>query len=525
MTQKLKACIWGILGFGLWIIYRPAFAQASPDASRVSASEPNYSEQAPFPLVNQLSDVLPTSRAFVGLLSLVEHYGCITGNRELQFSGDRPLSRQEFAVAIEACLNHLQSTQSLIRLSSDDFAILQQLQQEFAVELATLQSQTEQIETRLSSLEEQQFSTTSRLSGQAIFAVNAGGFEGDRIISPRGATVTDNQPNSTAIYRFSLDINTSFNGTDLLKLRLLAGSADSNDNAAGFLEPNLGSTLDFAVPGTEQISLARLYYTFSLTPNLSVTAGTRMVAGDFVDKNRYANVSFRDFSTQALVNNFLLLPRPGGAGAAIDWQPNQGSLSLRAVYIASSAAENLPENQQFFGGGGVNDIRLFPVSGGGTAGGLFGDPYLAVMELEYAPTRSLTVRLQYSRGEVLGSNFQALGTNFDWAITPKVGIFGRYGYASYPDTTVGDIYPSYWSAGVSFQDLLRKGDLAGIGIAQPFIVTEIGNATQTNFEAFYNFPLSESIRITPLLQIISDAANQNSNGAIVTGTIRTVFTF
>ncbi|HAJ61712.1 MAG TPA: hypothetical protein DCP31_22735, partial [Cyanobacteria bacterium UBA8543] len=175
MTQKLKACIWGILGFGLWIIYRPAFAQASPDASRVSASEPNYSEQAPFPLVNQLSDVLPTSRAFVGLLSLVEHYGCITGNRELQFSGDRPLSRQEFAVAIEACLNHLQSTQSLIRLSSDDFAILQQLQQEFAVELATLQSQTEQIETRLSSLEEQQFSTTSRLSGQAIFAVNAGG--------------------------------------------------------------------------------------------------------------------------------------------------------------------------------------------------------------------------------------------------------------------------------------------------------------------------------------------------------------
>jgi carbohydrate-selective porin OprB len=57
------------------------------------------------------------------------------------------------------------------------------------------------------------------------------------------------------------------------------------------------------------------------------------------------------------------------------------------------------------------------------------------------------------------------------------------------------------------------------------VTSELGNATQTNIEAFYNFPVSNSIRITPLVQVIVNPANQESNGTIVTGTVRTVFSF
>jgi hypothetical protein len=363
------------------------------------------------------------------------------------------------------------------------------------------------------------------LTGQAIFVVNAGGFSGDRIIAPRGAIVATEQPNATSLYRLSFDLNTSFTGKDLLKLRLVAGSPGISDNAAGYLEPNLGSVLDFAIPGRQQISLGRAYYTFAPTPDLSVTLGAQMVAPDFIDKNRYANVSFRDFSTSALVNNFILLPRPGGAGAAIDWRPNKGPLSLRGIYIASSGAASLPENQQFLGGGRTQDVRLFPAAGGGAKGGLFGDPYTGIVELEYAPSKALSLRLQYSGGELLGSNFKVLGVNADLALTWQVGLFARYGTGSYPDTTFGDINPQYWSAGLGFQDLFQKGDVAGIGVAQPFILSTIGNATQTNFEAFYNIPISPKIRVTPLIQVISNAGNQRSNGAIVTGTLRAVFSF
>jgi porin len=198
---------------------------------------------------------------------------------------------------------------------------------------------------------------------------------------------------------------------------------------------------------------------------------------------------------------------------------------VRGVYIASSGSTSLPENQQFFGGGAANDIRLFPIAGGGATGGLFGDPYLGIIELEYAPIKPLTMRLQYSGGELLGSKFGVVGANADFAITPQIGLFAHYGSGFYPNTTLGDIRPQYWSAGIAFQDLFTKNDLAGIGVAQPFMLREVGNATQTNFEAFYNIPVSKSLSMTPIVQIITNPANQSSNESIVTGTVRAVFSF
>ncbi|WP_257235954.1 carbohydrate porin [Nostoc sp. 'Peltigera malacea cyanobiont' DB3992] len=69
------------------------------------------------------------------------------------------------------------------------------------------------------------------------------------------------------------------------------------------------------------------------------------------------------------------------------------------------------------------------------------------------------------------------------------------------------------------------GALAGIAAAQSFIESIVGNATQTNFEAFYNLPLNDNIRISPVIQIITHPGNQESNGTIVTGTLRTSLFF
>lgn len=111
------------------------------------------------------------------------------------------------------------------------------------------------------------------------------------------------------------------------------------------------------------------------------------------------------------------------------------------------------------------------------------------------------------------------------ALSQHLAIFGRYGYGRYDDTIFGDIKPNYWMAGIAFPDLFVPRALGGIAAVQPFIDSAVGNATQTNLEAFYNFPISDNIRITPLVQVIIDPANQNSNGTIVTATLRTVFSF
>jgi len=508
------------------VIASPMISTALP--SRETA-EIDHTFVDQVPSVSQFSDVQPTDWAFQALRSLVEQYGIISGYPDGTYRGDRAISRYEFAAGLNAVLeqiNQLVIEGKANTVSQDDLAVLQQLQTEFATELTTLREQVNQLETRYSSIEKNQFSTTTKLGGQVIFAVNAGGFDSDRIIAPRGAQISENDPSATLIYRVTFNLNTSFTGKDLLQVRLVTGSDGANDNAAGFLEPNLGSTLEFSIPGRDnQLSIARLYYTFPVFEDVSLTLGPSITAPDFVDKNRYANVSFLDFSTQALVNNFILFPRGRGAGAAIAWNPGRGAFHFRGVYIAGDPENALPENAQVFGGGQPQDIRLFPVGGGGADGGLFGDPYQGVIELEYAPSRAFALRLQYGSGRVFGSDFDALGVNFELALSDRLGVFGRYGYGSYPNTTVGDIYPNYWMAGLAFPNLFVERAIAGIAIGQPFIENAVGNATQTNFEAFYNFPVTDQIRITPLIQVIHNPGNQDANGTIITGTVRTVFSF
>ncbi|MCU0570078.1 MAG: iron uptake porin [Oculatellaceae cyanobacterium Prado106] len=481
------------------------------------------------PYVNQLSDIQPTDWAFQALQSLIEQYDLFSGYPDGTFRGDRPLTRNEFATALNLALEQLNlliQIEQSTRVSQDDLAIVQRLQEEFSSELAVVQQRVDRLEADVAELEAHSFSTTTKLTGQAVFATNAGGFSGDRIIAPRGAVITAQNPTPTAIYRVSLNFNTSFTGTDLLQARLVTGSDGADDNAGGFLEPNFGSTLDFSIPGRDgQFSVARLYYTFTPADDLSITLGSSITAPDFVDKNRYANVSVRDFSTQALVNNFILFPRARGAGAAIEWHPGGDDFLLRAVYIAGDARNTLPENQQVFGGGQSEDIRLFPMGGGGASGGLFGDPYQGVVELEYAPSPAFALRLQHSRGRVFGSDFNAFGINAELTLGGRLGLFGRYGLSSYPNTTIGDINPQYWMAGFSFSDLFISRAIAGIAVGQPFIEEAVGDATQTNFELFYNVPIRDNIRITPLVQLVTNPGNQDANGAIFSGTVRTVFSF
>jgi len=49
-------------------------------------------------------------------------------------------------------------------------------QEDFAAELAALRGRIDTLEARMAEIEANQFSTTTKLTGQAIFAVNRGGF-------------------------------------------------------------------------------------------------------------------------------------------------------------------------------------------------------------------------------------------------------------------------------------------------------------------------------------------------------------
>ncbi|MFM5983537.1 MAG: iron uptake porin, partial [Sphaerospermopsis kisseleviana] len=125
--------------------------------------------------VSQFSDVQPTDWAFQSLQSLVERYGCVAGYPNGTFRGNRALSRYEFAAGLNACLdrvNELIATATADMVSKEDLATLQRLQEEFSAELATLRGRVDALEARTAELEANQFSTTTKLRGEAIFSVS-----------------------------------------------------------------------------------------------------------------------------------------------------------------------------------------------------------------------------------------------------------------------------------------------------------------------------------------------------------------
>lgn len=517
---------------GLFRAISDSIAQTTKTTATTQA-ETTLADRSDTPVtsVNQLSDVQPTDWAFQALQSLIERYGVIAGYPDGTYRGNRAMTRYEFASGLNAVLervNELISTGLAERVSRDDLATLQRLQAEFTVELATLRGRVDTLEARTAELEANQFSTTTKLSGLVVAAVTFGGFSGDLIVDPRGVEITDNDPNATFIYRTSLNLNTSFSGTDSLLIRLESGSDRDRDNATGFLEPNFGSVVDFSYRSAIEgdLEMTRLNYTFTPFEDFKLTVGPTITAPDYIDKNSYANQGHLDFTTLALNNNYILFPVSNlGAGAFMDWKPGGGQFSVRALYVAADAANPDPDTPSPAGTAGVSPLvnLLYPEPSGN--GGLFGDPYQGMVELEYAASNSFAIRLQYSGGNVFDGRFDVFGANFELAFSPQLGIFGRYGNGSYDNTSFGDLNPQYWSAGVSFRDLFKQGAIAGIAAGQPFIESEVGNATQTNFEAFYNLPIDNNIRITPAIQVITNPSNQDSNGTIFSGSVRASLSF
>jgi hypothetical protein len=89
-------------------------------------------------------------------------------------------------------------------------------------------------------LEAQQFSTTTKLEGQAIIALTGGGSGNEELFQPAldgaGLNVLSGSPgdaNATFVARVRLDFNTSFTGDDLLVTRLESGNG--GDGVTSFL--------------------------------------------------------------------------------------------------------------------------------------------------------------------------------------------------------------------------------------------------------------------------------------------------
>jgi hypothetical protein len=520
--------------------------------------------------VSQLSDVQPTDWAFQALQSLVERYGCIAGYPDSTFRGNRAATRYELAAALNACLDQISDRFA----TKEDLETVKALQEEFKAELATLKGRVDGLEARTATLEAQQFSTTTKLSGEAIFQVSAannakpvpGGLFSDPALSsffgsPIGDNVTFNQ-------RTTLSLLTSFTGKDLLITSIQQGSYDftgitaaESNGITGFRTAQGGLAPSYNQASNTNVSLYYLGYRFPIFKDRG-TVFITATGGELSDFTDTLNPLF-DSDGQGALSGFgirnpiyrhvsgRLTSLTSGTGAGANFNiSDQFNIAVGYLTPNIGAAQSAAVAQ---------DTLL---SFGGGNGGLFGSDYSALVQLTYKPTKTLGFGLTYVRSyqnsifTSLGggsgtfraglpffntpTSADSAGLEFSWQPSTRFAISGWAGatFATAQASNIGGAVNSGDKATIlngaialAFPDLLIPGNLGGIifGV-EPQVTSNtsfIGKDPNTNFhiEALYRVRINDNISITPGVIAIINPEGNSSNDPIVIGTVRTTFSF
>jgi hypothetical protein len=525
--------------------------------------------------VSQLTDVQPTDWAFQALQSLVERYGCIAGYPDGTYKGNRALTRYEFAAGVNACLdrvNELIAGGTTGLATKEDLETLQKLQEEFAAEIATLRGRVDALEARTTELEANQFSTTTKLSGLIWFNQTAA-FASDSVISERrfannafAAPVRDpvtlrpsrverDDPNITFSYYAWLTLSTSFTGKDLLVTQMAVGNGNSPANqlvSAGFFNSwGTPFTDQSGTPTAGDVVIRELFYSFPVTDQVQVAVGPRLNWYRYFDSNRFTfyqtGAGSFNSSGSTLVNAI-----DRGTGAVVTWRLSP-QFRFNVGYMG--------ENTEFLNPAVFNTPNK-------PEDGLFNSTNTISAELTYSPSNRFNLRLLYNRsrlkayngfiggavgepipygyaddgfgGPVENATADAFVINFDWLITPRIGLFGRYSYGSTnidpvnPLRSGGEVNVQSFQLGLGFPDLGKKGALGVFSFLIPhdylegrrFLLSGGGDGgTQIDLEASYFYPINSNIAIVPAVYAIFNANNFDDNPTVWIANFRTQFSF
>ena len=562
-----------------------ATSQAKAQTSETNEQLPiNYEPDIPnedlgqITNVNSLRDIAPTDWAYSALRSLVDRYGCIAGFPNQTFRGSQPLSRYEFAAGLNSCLNQIERLiASNESVASEDLATLQRLEQDFAVELEALGARVDELESRTAVVEDNQFSTTTKLTGEVIFSLS-GAIGGD----PEAGDDTQVIFND----RVRLNLNTSFSGQDLLITGLQAQNFGGELDGSGSTQNTLFPTESFLTSGSSKLNfetqfprftpqdisqenesnsvdLYKLLYIFpSGLDKVTLFAGAAAEVSDaFPTIIPFADEGQGAVSRFAALNPVLRIS--GGtsqiglaSATGFIWNISE-QVDWRALYASVSA----PISQE-------EDVNIL-------GAGLFDGSVVASTQLTLKPVEQLDLGLNYAYSfhelNILAtglSRFSAtplaipdqtinadgtvniggivdtsigihsLGASFNWNVVSGISLTGYGSYFFVNSESGADASSEFlsWMTGVHFTDLLKEGNKAGLIFGQPLNRVDAGGVAELtepdvdraipyHLEAFFNYKINNNLSITPGGFILFNPEGNENNDTTAVGVLRTTFTF
>jgi hypothetical protein len=362
------------------------------------------------------------------------------------------------------------------------------LAEEFAAELAALGARIDNLEQRTAFLENHQFSTTTKLKGEVIFALTDA-FQG----SIQGSNLVFQD-------RVRLSLESSFTGKDLLTVRLAASSTTRlrfpgfPNNAQGNQTFNLpaGNGNDIVLDWLAyEFPVGDLYvylpaysgrwWDFAPTLNPVIGGGTN---------GRKALSIFAQFNPVYTLG--------GGSGVGLNYNIGK-QFTISAGYLAGDDTSGNPN----------------------PGNGLFNGEYNTLFQLAWLPGANAGIALTYvhayqpdgplfdfgTGGAKIGTapanapfngpvSSNSYGVSGFFQFNPYVILNGFFGYTNARRTSgsgSADIW--YYALGLGFPDLGKEGNLGGLVVgAEPYRGDTSPNDLSLHLEAFYNWtsPLTKS---------------------------------
>ncbi len=478
--------------------------------------------------VSQLRDVTPTDWAYEALRGLVDRYGCISGFPNQTYRGNQPLSRYEFAAGLNSCLNQIErliaSSENVIQ---QDLDTMQRLTQEFEAELATLGTRVDELENRTAFLEDHQFSTTTKLTGEAVFSLTD-------IFTGDDALGNDLETETVFGYRSRLAFNGSFTGEDLLFVQLTAG------NFPFLSEQTLTAEGDLGLYGTgpngqeNNLDVLVALYSFPIGDRTTVVLeGVGGIAFDFTDTinaldgyNDTASGAISTFGQRNPIYNFV-----AGAGVGLRSELSD-SFEISAGYLAPNAQDPADEQGLFNGAYSALGQLVFKPGDKFKLGLTYVNAYNVTSNFTGSNLTNLGLDAQFNRVEDVSSN--SYGVQLSYALSDRFIIGGWGGYTANKVRELDGKQEIWnWAATLAFPDLFKEGSLGGIVVGMEPKVTDSNipgfdqtdQDTSLHIEAFYQYPINDNIAITPGAIWITAPDHNSNNDDTVIGTLRTTFTF
>ena len=514
-------------------------APHGPPHSSLVSGEDGWAQ---VPLASRFRDIQPSDWAYQALQDLRDRYGLFPdpsgGISGGTFAGDRPLTRYGFAAALAEVFSAIeQSAQRGQIITNDgDLRLIRRLAEEFAGGLAPLSDRMTDLETRTVDLERNQFSTTAKLYGGAIFDLSGR-------LDAAGTAAFQN--------RVQMDIVTSFQGRDSLRARLLTANAAPADAT-----PPAGLSADIGMTGEGQLTSAargntdgdivldQLTYTAALGDDAEVVVSA--VGGQH---RHYVHSTVTTLFSDgyqglgglsAFAQASPIYQIGGGTGAGVNVAFADGRVALSAGYLAERASA--------------------------PGGGVFNQDYAALGQLTLTPSDRFQVGLTYVRGyhtddnaifdagipgQLIVGTFPAnalhgtldtaaitnsYGMQLSYAINRRFTLNAFGGYTDLQLLGAGDGEIWYYGLGAGVRNVVLPQSLAGLLVGvEPYLGDVSGGAdpnaiafrndTSLHVEAFYQLQLSEAISLTPGLIWIT-APNQNrDNNDVILATFRTTLRF